>query len=225
MTSLVNYTIARAGLGDQRWTMPPIQAGLLYEYVLAANGVFVRGKRSGLEVLLPVARFENAVRGLATLEPSVRLLYPRVPAHLLGAMLQQARTDWLDHLTDHRLAFGNPTDWIEVMFDLDYDASRAAWQLIVPEQAQARTRVQPVDVYNAAHARALVHAHSHHDFAPVFSQLDDHDHTGFRVYAVLGNLSSRPTLRVRVGLYGYSMNISAWTIFEEAPEVTDAQAD
>jgi hypothetical protein len=226
MSDLVRYLFARADV-----PLPPLQPGALYEYVFAANGVFVRGKRTGLEATIPVARFSPAqtLRGLATIEPSVRLLYPRVPAHLLAAMLQIARTaydpsafaDLRDLLGAHRLNLPAPARWLEVLFDLDYTA--AGWELVLPEQIQAREQVQPADVFDAVHARALIHAHSHHVFAPTFSAQDNLDHTGFRLYAVLGYLATRPALRVRVGIYGYWLDVPAWTIFEESADVRDAQ--
>ncbi|MBM3129473.1 MAG: hypothetical protein FJ009_12705 [Chloroflexi bacterium] len=230
MISLVDYLVAR------ELPLPPIQDGRMFEYVLAANGVFVRGKRAGLEVMLPVTRFGSAgaVRALARLEPYVHLTYPRVPTHLGEEMLRQARAArnvqpnaraaFLKTPTRGRLTFVNPSDWIEVLFYLDYDVARGAWQLITPEQEQSVAQVVPVDRYDATHAKALIQLHSHHDFTPMFSSFDDQDHTGFQIYAVLGNLSTQPTLRVRVGLYGYWMDISAWNIFEPIEGVGDAQA-
>jgi hypothetical protein len=226
MNPLVHYVFARADV-----PLPPLQPGTLYEYVLAANGVFVRGKRAGLEATIPVARFPPAqtLRGLAPLEPSVRLLFPRVPAYLLAAMLEHARTtydptvfaDLRNLLSAHHLNLPDPARWIEVLFDLDYTA--AGWVLVIPAQIQARDQVQVADMFDARHTRSLIHAHSHHVFAPTFSAQDNLDHTGFRLYAVLGYLATRPALRVRVGIYGYWLDVPAWTIFEESTEVRDAQ--
>jgi hypothetical protein len=229
MISLVDYLVAR------ELSLPPIQEGRMFEYILATNGVFVRGKRAGLEVMLPGARFgsESAVRGLARLEPYMRLTYPRVPKRLGEEMLRQARAahdvqqdaliGFLERLTRGRLAFVNPSDWIEVLFYLDYDVARGAWQLITPEQEQSVARVVAVDRYDATHTKSLIQAHSHHNFAPMFSPLDDRDQVGFQIYAVLGNLSTQPTLCVRVGLYGYWLDISAWDIFEPIEGVADVQ--
>ena len=229
MISLVDYLVAR------EVPLPPIQEGRMFEYILAANGVFVRGKRAGLEVMLPVARFgsDSVVRGLARLEPYTRLTYPRVPKRLGEEMLRQARAardvqqdalvGFLEMLTRGRLTFVNSSDWIEMLFYLDFDIPSGAWQLIMPEQEQSVAQVVPVDRYDPTHTKALIQAHSHHDFAPMFSSLDDRDQVGFQIYAVLGNLSTQPTLRVRVGLYGYRMDISAWDIFEPIEGVADAQ--
>jgi hypothetical protein len=133
-----------------------------------------------------------------------------------------ALADLRDPRGAHRFNLPDPARWIEVLFDLDYTA--AGWALVIPEQIQARERVQVADVFNATHARALIHVHSHHVFAPTFSREDDADHVGFRLYAVLGYLATRPALRVRVGIYGYWLDVPAWTIFEQVPEVRDAHA-
>ena len=208
--TLVNYLIVRDD------ALPPIQPGVVYEYVLAANGVFVRGRRDGLEATIPIAHFrdENNVRGLAAVEPSVCLLYPRVPARLLDAMLIRARQSRDD---EHNL--------IEILFYLTFDADAARWHMVAPPQEQGYARVIPLDRHSVDAAHALVHAHSHHNLEPAFSRADDVEDTGFRISAVLGHLSTRPTLRVRVGIYGYRMDVSAWTIFEESPEVQDATTD
>lgn len=207
MITLVDYLIARA------LPLPPLTAGRLFEYVLAANGVFVRGQRDGLEVLLPVARFESdhAVRGLVALAPAARLLYPRVPAHLLVEMVRRARG-----------ARDEQGQRVEMLFYLDHDAR--GWTVVVPEQTQTELRVRPVNSYDALHARAVIQVHSHHDFEPVFSAVDDRDHTGFQIYAVLGNFLAQPTLRVRAGLYGYWLEVPAWDIFEPVAGVCDAHA-
>jgi hypothetical protein len=158
-----------------------------------------------------------------------------VPKHLGEEMVRQARAardvqqdalvGFLEWLTRGRMTSVNPSDWVEVLFYFDYDAARGEWQLITPEQEQSVAQVVPMDRYDAIHSQALIQLHSHHDFAPMFSSLDDQDHTGFQIYAVLGNLSTQPTLRVRVGLYGYWLDVSAGDIFEPIEGVADAPED
>ena len=119
MLPFVSYLIAR------EMPLPPIGASM-YEYVLAGNGLFVRGQREGLQVMLPVA--PCLVRGLAPVEPFVRLDNPRVPAALVNEMLRlslRARNDQ-----------GLPS---EVVFHLSWDGAR--WQLEVPEQERGFAHV------------------------------------------------------------------------------------
>jgi hypothetical protein len=55
-----------------------------------------------------------------------------------------------------------------------------------------------------------------------FSSLDDQDEVGFRVYAILGCISTRPVMRVRVGMYGYRHDIPANWVFDLPPGIGDA---
>jgi hypothetical protein len=55
-----------------------------------------------------------------------------------------------------------------------------------------------------------------------FSSLDDQDEQGFRIYAVLGCLSSKPVMRVRVGMYGHRRDIPANWVFDLPPGIGDA---
>lgn len=201
---LVQYRIAYPGI-----PLPPIEASL-YEYVLAGNGLFVRGERRELSVLLPVATFE--VRGLAALEPHIELRVPRVPQSVLLTCLDQARRARDSH------GF-----LIESLYHLWVDET-GNWHMEIPEQAQEWARVQPLDDSpSSSYARALLELHSHAELAPQFSSADDGDEIGFRLYAVLGHISKVPKLKVRVGLYGYRWELHAREIFDLPDEIRDAK--
>ncbi|MBN1136567.1 MAG: hypothetical protein JXM73_08270 [Anaerolineae bacterium] len=188
----VDYLIATGG------DLPPIRAGL-YEYVLAGNGLFVRGQRCGLAATIPVAPCR--VRGLAEVSPRVDLSYPKIPRRMLGDMLYLS---WCAAVRDRP---------VEMLFHLWWDGG---WRLIVPDQAQTGISVVPTGpAIGSSYEKALVEVHSHHVMKPVFSAADDRDEVGFRIYAVLGNMRDRrPGIRVRVGLYGYAHEIPARLIFE-----------
>lgn len=198
--SLVSYVIAQA------LPLPPIQAAM-YEYVLAANGLFIRGQREGLQVMLPVA--PCAVRGLVEVQPFVQLAYPRVPRDLVQCMLDQAR--------EAKDAQSQP---VEIVFHLSWSGTN--WQLEVPAQEQHTVRVQPLEpAIDSSYARALIEMHSHANFTPQPSTLDDLDETGFRIFSILGTIFTRPGIRVRVGIYGYHWEIPATWIFDLPEEITD----
>jgi PRTRC genetic system protein A len=201
---LVQYRIAYPGI-----ILQPIEASL-YEYILAGNGLFVRGERPELSVLLPVASFET--RGLATLEPYVDLRVPRVPQSVLLSCLDQAR-----RARDHHGFL------VETVFHLWVDET-SHWHMEIPEQAQESASVQPLDDSpSSSYARALLELHSHAELPPQFSSADDGDEIGFRLYAVLGHVSNFPKLKVRVGLYGYRWEIHAREIFDMPDEIRDAK--
>ncbi|MCA1553932.1 MAG: hypothetical protein LC737_06100 [Chloroflexi bacterium] len=183
--------------------LPPFDGGL-YEYVFAANGVFVRAERPELCALIPIAACE--LRGLRCLEPCVELRYPRVSQRLVTAMLQIARA-----AVD---AQGLPR---EVLFHLIW---QAGWRLQLPGQCGLEQFVVPLGpALGSSHERALVEVHSHQAMPLSFSAMDDADETAFRIYAVLANVFQRPTLHTRVGIYGHHRLIRASNIFELPSEV------
>ncbi len=202
--SLVNYRVAYAGV-----PLPPIAAGL-FEYVLAANGVFVRGKRRELSALLPIASCE--IRGLAELEPQIELRVPRVPQGQVGWMLEQARKA--------EDSIGSPT---EIIFHLSVDDA-GIWNVETPEQLQGPARAKPLDDSgSSSYARAFLEVHSHVNMSAQFSGTDNGDEIGFRLYAILGRIFTAPEMRVRVGLYGYRWELPAKEMFDLPPEVSDAK--
>lgn len=199
---LVAYWIAR------QTPLPPVQ-GSLYDYVLAGNGLFVRGERDGLRAMIPV--MSCRVRGLAEVEPFVELIYPRIPADLLRLMLELARAASPD---------GQP---IEAVFHLSW--SGLSWELEIPVQEASAAHVQPLGpAIGSSYARALIEVHSHHTMPARFSEVDDADETGFRLFGVLGDIFGDACLRVRVGVYGHRWEIPAASIFELPEEVADCLA-
>ena len=203
MLPLVNYLIAHEA------SLPPIRAAM-YEYILAGNGLFVRGQREGLRAMLPVA--ECTVRGLAHVQPFVELTYPRISAGLVSQMLQQSLA-----AKDGR---GNP---VEALFHLSWDG--AHWQMETPAQDQGPAHVQPLSAaIGSSYAQALIEVHSHAGFSPEWSLLDDLEETGFRLFGVLGSIFTEPALRVRVGLYGHRWDIPGGVIFDSLPGIVDSVA-
>jgi hypothetical protein len=57
--------------------------------------------------------------------------------------------------------------------------------------------------------------------APFFSQTDNRDEQGFRLYAVIGRVKTKPQLCVRVGVYGDYWSIPAATVFEMPEGIRD----
>ncbi len=200
---LVAYWIAR------QTPLPPMQ-GSLYDYVLAGNGLFVRGERDGLRAMIPVVSCR--VRGLAEVEPFVELIYPRVPGHLLRLMLELARAATSPD--------GQP---IEAAFHLSW--SGLSWELEIPVQQASAAHVQPLGpAIGSSYARALIEVHSHHTMPACFSGTDDADETGFRLFGVLGDIFGEACLRVRIGLYDHRWEIPAISIFELPEDVADCMA-
>jgi PRTRC genetic system protein A len=188
--------------------LPPIRAAM-YEYVMASNGVFVRGQRTGLCAMLPVmAGPATPLRGLVAVEPFVQLIHPCIPAELVDDMLDAALA-----------AKDGDQEPVEVLFHLTWDTGDVRLQ--IPPQERSLASVRPIG-HAPSYETAVVEVHSHHGMAACFSPTDDADETGFRVFGVLGDIFTQPTLRVRVGLYGHYWEIPATWVFQLPHRVTDA---
>jgi PRTRC genetic system protein A len=183
--------------------MPPISRTVLYEYWLAGNGLFLRAKRTGLEVVLPLVHYQ--VKGLADLPPYLKLDYPPVPKMLVSRMLELARQAKNEQ--------GPP---LEQLFHLSYDEPACQWRLEVPAQVQTSGSVQPVESgVGSSYERAILELHSHHGLSAYFSTTDDRDEArSFRLFAVIGRIFDQPEIRVRVGVFGHFWEVSATTVLE-----------
>jgi hypothetical protein len=201
--NLVSYRIALPGS-----PLPPIDASL-YEYVMAGNGIFIRGARREFQAQFCIQPF--VVRGLQELVPVLSINGSRVSREVVAEMLRQAR--------QARDEEGRPC---EIVFHLEL-AEALGWQCHVPSQRQSPMRAKPSDDSpTSSYARACIELHSHVDMRASFSSLDDQDEQGFRIYAVLGCISTTPVIRVRVGIYGYHHDIPANWVFDLPPEIGDA---
>jgi len=171
----------------------------LYAYIVAGNGVFIHAKRCGLEVLIPVT--ECRIAGLPELTPSVKV-EKRVPAFALGDIL---------HIS--KQCFPH-----EALFWFNWGGE---WLINIPEQTTRVASVVPCDRNDPAGTSALMDLHSHGGLRPFFSPIDDKDETGFRIYAVIGNVDTEPKICVRVGVYKNYFDIPADMVFEMPGGITD----
>ena len=196
----------------ERTELPPMPGPLVY--VVAGNGVFLWGKRDGLEALAPVAECE--VRGLFPVVPFVRLEGARVSVALVAEMLREAGA-----------ACNTAHEPVESLFYLNFtDEERLSWQVTMPEQIQSPVSVHPVvsALDQEAYANALMEVHTHPRMRAFYSGTDNRDEQGFRLYGVLGLPSPGeegqkclPEIRMRVSVFGaYYEFPASWVL--ELPE-------
>lgn len=181
----------------ERSELPAMPGPLVY--VCAGNGVFLWGRRKGLEALVPVV--ECTIHGLFPVEPFVRLDGARVSDTLVAEMLRVARE-----------ACNEDERPVEALFYLNYAGSdRQAWQLTMPEQLQSPVTVRPVvgSLDHEAYANTLMEIHSHPRMPAFYSSVDNRDERGFRLYGVLGLPSQGEKgqaclaeIRMRVSVFG-----------------------
>lgn len=205
MSALVKYRLAR--VGEDLHAQAPVG---MYEYCLAANGVFVRAQRKGLYACIPVAEImgQPRVRGLGELEPVVRLDVGRVQVNLVNELLERARK-WapLENLT-----------WLK-------PHEYWLWMGKEPNQVRTSSSVRPVCPFDLEWQDTLIDLHSHHIMRAFFSAQDDKDEMGgFRIFAVLGRVLKAPEIAVRVGIYGHFYEIDSRLVFDLPEGLADVNA-
>ncbi len=188
LDNLVTYHI-------HKYAPLPANDALAYQYLLAGNGVFVRAEARFFTALLPVAAC--TVRGLPPLCPQFQLLVPRIPARLLAAVLADARR-----------ARRPDSGLNEVLYQFHHHGR--AVQVQKPAQQTTPTSVTTA-VADAA--SIICDLHSHGNMRAFFSQTDNADEQGARLYAVIGRLDGEPEMRLRVGLYGYWLALPLTAVF------------
>jgi PRTRC genetic system protein A len=178
----------------------------MYDYLFAGNGVFIRAVRPQIEVIMPVELYQKTIRGLPSLAPQLKFGYPKVPEAILRSIMEhgcRAKDE------EGRL--------IETLFYLDYRED--GWRCRIPKQFQSVSSCRSKKLYQSA----LIELHSHGNMSAFFSDTDDAEENGFRIYSVIGKLKNNYLeIKVRVGLFGYFWNIPADSIFELPYFFTDA---
>lgn len=189
----VSYNIATSS------ELPPSKAKIK-EYWIAGNGVFLRAARAEIDVCTQLSNLN--ISGLPVVKPYFIFRLPPVPQKIVSAILELSQ------------AVGQE----EILFYLTFTDG---WQLTIPEQIATRTSVTPI-FPGLAYETALIEVHSHHGMSAKFSSIDDQEESGkFRLFAVLGEIFTQPTINVRLGIYDCFTSIAANQIFE-LPNLIDA---
>lgn len=177
-------------------------------WIWAANGVYKRGVSAELDLLIPVGVSWPAP-GLAKLLPHVR--WRQWPQRLPGAFLTPL-------LSDARQASAGDTvlrpiekqyffvwrDGVRVVAPRGQDAGAVHLRYAMPQSG-------PV----------LLDLHSHHGMDAYFSATDDRDDMGLSVSAVIGKIYTRPTVVVRINVFGQRWNVPALMVFDSLGPFAD----
>lgn len=171
------------------------ERGAAYDYVLAGNGVWVEAEGELMAARIQVA--DGQVRGLPELDQQVKLRHGMIPAYLFDLALNVM------------LAAPDRETYAGIIWTDRY-------QLYVPEQVRKSSTV----TYRAAD-NTVLELHSHGLLNAFFSEQDDSDEQGLKIYGVLGQLHRQPRLMLRAGLYGYFGPVEFNQIFSGACHVEE----
>lgn len=164
------------------------QPGILYDYILASNGLWIEADNRLMRARVPIAEAE--VRGLAPLEPKGELHYGKVPAYLFDLALNEMLKD------------PGQEKYIAITYDHEY-------HIQIPEQ---KTSAGSVEYSNPDNV--VLDLHSHGQMNAFFSGQDNKDEQGFKIYGVVGGLRRKESVGFRVGVYGYFFDVLWDDVFD-----------
>lgn len=168
--------------------------GSHYDYVLASNGVFLEASGALLVARVMVAAAE--VRGLAPMEPFVRLQHGKIPPYLW----ELATSELMRDPTQER--------FVAIVW------AGAGYALRVPDQVDSAGGIHGIQ----RQPSTVVDLHSHNSMPAFFSGTDDRDEVGFQVYGVLGRINRlKPEYSLRVGIYGAWERVVFPEVFDGSP--------
>ncbi len=184
----VDYLIARDG--------PPDPSGLIYDYLIAGNGIWLAAENAALAVRVPVG--EARVRGLPPLAGGCILKRGPLPQTIWRTCVGIAR------------AFAARRREVLILVIL----RAGGYELVVPEQVQTPSRVAYARPRLATGDAIVLELHSHHVMRAFFSATDTADEQALAVYGVVGRLD-RPVAEVllRAGAYGHMLSVPWSCVF------------
>lgn len=212
------------------------EPGLFYDYILANNGLFIRARSPLLAATVCIA--ETEVRGLSPLTESVELPKGKIPQSLFDLALktlaytphieQYMGIIWGEEHCKYNDECLSPAEWenqngvivcdfhksLLDAFNWETRATRVwkapnCYRIKYPPQQRDATSVKYATLPNT-----VVDIHSHGSMGAFFSNTDNQDEQGLRLYMVVGKLDTLfPEVRLRVGVYGYFRDIQLEEVF------------
>jgi len=164
------------------------ETGLYFNYILAANGIFIEAESPIIAARVSIADCE--IRGLAPMETKVTLTYGSIPQRF-----------W-DLALDTFLAEPDKEHYVAV-------TAAAGYHLYIPVQDRNGGSV----TYEVGE-NVVLDLHSHGSMGASFSGQDNRDEKGLKLYGVVGSLNATPMVKLRIGVYGYFKTLAWGNIFD-----------
>jgi PRTRC genetic system protein A len=165
------------------------QNGLIYDYILAENGLFIDAHSALFRARINIARIK--VRGLAPLGNAVELVHGKIPMRFYELALSACIAD---PFKERYLAI----TW------------EGRYEIKAPTQER---REMGVDYEKMP--STVMDIHSHAKLKAFFSTIDNKDEVGLKLFLVFGCVDSTiPEYRMRIGVYGYFAEIDKEEVFD-----------
>lgn len=181
-------------VASERWE--PIRA-VLYEYLLAGNGVILRAQRDEFSVSVPLCCRE--IKALPESFIGIKWHRPKIRPSIWEEILMHARIS------------SDASEFKEEVYLIYWDKSVESWQ----SRPASRKRTWASTIADDSlpeYAEACIEVHTHPPGALNFSNADDSDESGkFRIFGILIDVHDKPKIRFRCGIYDHLIQIpSAW---------------
>lgn len=187
--NIVNYLHYR-----QDTSLPPITA-VFYDYITAANGIFVRAKNNAFYAHHPAICLQQTkpIAGLCEMNPVLLWKIPKVPITLLTKMVKHAK----GHI-------GEDGKHHEALYHIRWDIMEKVYELHTPEQIGGTSFTYSTQTETPDGYITVADFHSHGRLEAIFSDTDNKDETRFRFYGVIGKVNqAKPDIALRFGIYGH----------------------
>jgi len=184
-TTFIGHRIANERLD-------PVEA-ILYEYVLAGNGVVLKAHRDEFTVSVPLAYRE--IKGLPEVFVGIRWHKPRVPGRI-----------W-DEICLHAQIHNSKDNFKEELYLIYWEKVTGSWQWCA--SGRDRTWASTIaDDRRPEYSEACIEVHTHPPGAHQFSKADDRDESGkFRIFGIIVDVHDKPKVKFRCGIYDHLIPI------------------
>lgn len=183
-------------------------SAIMYEYLMAAGGLFIRAKRSEFTACLPHS--EQTIKNLPDVKAGIFWHKPKISPIIWRQILEYSRANC------------DADNFREDVFVVYWNESAGSWfwKPVSRERRMAATIAE--DRFNE-YATACLELHTHPPGAIYFSSADDRDEMGkFRIFGILVDIhTATPKIRFRCGIYDYFTQIPSDWVGEMPGEIVD----
>lgn len=172
----------------------PVEA-VMYEYLLAGNGLLLRAMRDEFTASLPISHRD--VKGLPEAFVGIKWRRSRIRPTIWGEILSHARNSH------------TASEFKEDVYLIYWDRVQDDWRWR-PAGRNSSWAATIADDQMPEYAGACIELHTHPPGALNFSSADDRDETGkFRIFGILIDVHDKPKIRFRCGVYDHFIQIPA----------------
>lgn len=170
----------------------PVEA-ILYEYLMAGNGLLLKAQREEFTVSVPL--MFNEIKGLPSAFVGIKWHLPRVPQRIWEEMFLHAKLH------------NSVVSFKEELYLVNWDKTHSIWRWCTSSKDRSYASTI-ADDRMPEYSEACIEVHTHPSGAYQFSGADDADESGkFRIFGIIADVHDKPKIRFRCGIYDHLVPI------------------